>query len=199
MEKVQWKVEGMDCTTCALNIHKYLEKQGMKNVRVNFATGDVAFDTDNTVPEEKISGGIRDLGYEVVDASHHDHAHGHDHGHGSFPRTSLQRFLVCLPFTLVLMLHMIPGLHIHFLMNHWVQLALATPVYIIGMLFFGKSAWKSIRYGVPNMNVLITVGATAAFVYSLYGSLTGQPEQFLFYETAATIMTLVFLGNYRLL
>ena len=46
MEKVQWKVEGMDCTTCALNIHKYLEKQGMKNVKVNFATGDVIFDTD---------------------------------------------------------------------------------------------------------------------------------------------------------
>ena len=33
MEKVQWKVEGMDCNTCAINIHKYLEKQGMKNVK----------------------------------------------------------------------------------------------------------------------------------------------------------------------
>ena len=39
MEKVQWKVEGMDCNTCAINIHRYLEKQGMKNVKVNFATG----------------------------------------------------------------------------------------------------------------------------------------------------------------
>ena len=48
----------------------------------------------------------------------------------------------------------------------------------------------------PNMNVLIAIGATAAFVYSLYGTLTGQAEQFMFYETAATIITLVFLGNY---
>jgi Cu+-exporting ATPase len=40
------------------------------------------------------------------------------------------------------------------------------------------------------------VGATAAFVYSLYGTLTGQAEQYMFYETAATIITLVFFGNY---
>jgi P-type Cu+ transporter len=46
------------------------------------------------------------------------------------------------------------------------------------------------------MNVLIAVGATAAFIYSLYGTLTGQAEQYMFYETAATIITLVFLGNY---
>ena len=43
MKAIQWKVEGMDCSTCALNIHRYLEKQGMKEIRVNFATGDVQF------------------------------------------------------------------------------------------------------------------------------------------------------------
>jgi Cu+-exporting ATPase len=94
------------------------------------------------------------------------------------------------------MSHMIPGLHLHWLMNHWVQLALTLPVYVVGMGYFGRSAWKSLRNSMPNMNVLITIGATAAFIYSLYGSLTGQPEKYLFYETAATILTLVFLGNY---
>ena len=54
METVQWKVEGMDCNTCAINIHKYLEKQGMTNVKVNFATGDVIFDVTKEVAEEKI-------------------------------------------------------------------------------------------------------------------------------------------------
>jgi P-type Cu+ transporter len=96
----------------------------------------------------------------------------------------------------LLMLHMIPGIHIHWLMNHWVQFGLTIPVYFVGMSFFGKSAWKSIRNRMPNMNVLIAIGATAAFFYSLYGSVTGQAEQFMFYETAATIITLVFLGNY---
>ncbi|MEO7922738.1 MAG: cation-translocating P-type ATPase [Chitinophagaceae bacterium] len=197
MEKVQWKVEGMDCTTCAINIHKYLEKQGMKNVRVNFATGDVIFDTEGNVPEEKISKGISNLGYKVADPDAHAHGHDHDEkGSIKFLSTHIQRFWFCFPFTALLMLHMIPGLHIHWLMNHWVQLGLTIPVYIVGMSFFGKSAWKSLRNRMPNMNVLIAVGATAAFFYSLCGSLTGQPEQFLFYETAATIITLVFLGNY---
>jgi len=197
METVQWKVNGMDCNTCALNIHKYLEKEGMKNVKVNFATGDVIFDAGEQFSAEKISAGISGLGYKVQDANAapgHDHAHAH---HGtSFLSTHLQRFLVCLPFTLLLNLHMIPGLHLHWLMNHWVQLGLTIPVYIVGMLFFGPSAWKSLRNGMPNMNVLIAIGATAAFVYSLYGSLSGQAEQYMFYETAATIITLVFFGNY---
>jgi Cu+-exporting ATPase len=64
------------------------------------------------------------------------------------------------------------------------------------MSFFGKSAWISLRNKMPNMNVLIALGATAAFAYSLIGTLMGQGEQYLFYETAATIITLVFLGNY---
>jgi Cu+-exporting ATPase len=198
MEKIQWKVEGMDCNTCALNIHKYLEKQGMKNVKVNFATGDVIFDAQTDIEEEKISKGINDLGYTVVDQDHGAHSHIHDHeveGKG-FLSTHLQRFWFCLPFTALLMLHMIPGLHIHWLMNHWVQLGLTIPVFIVGMGFFGQSAWKSIRNGMRNMNVLIAIGATASFVYSLYGTLTGQAEQYLFYETTATIITLVFLGNY---
>lgn len=197
MEKVQWKVEGMDCTTCALNIHKYLEKQGMKNVKVNFATGDVIFDAETTFPEEKINKGITDLGYKVKDVNGHSYGHSHDEEISiKFLSTHLQRFWFCLPFTAILMLHMIPGLHIHWLMNHWVQLALTIPVYLVGMSVFGKSAWKSIRNRMLNMNVLIALGATAAFVYSLYGSLSGQPAQYMFYETAATIITLVFLGNY---
>ena len=56
----------MDCTTCAINIHRYLEKQGMKNVKVNFATGDVIFNADQEIAAEKLSKGIEDLGYHVV-------------------------------------------------------------------------------------------------------------------------------------
>lgn len=190
MEKVQWKVDGMDCTTCALNIHKYLEKKGMKNVKVNFATGDVSFDTNGEVPEEKLATGVNDLGYAV--ASHQTATLTRK----PFLTTHLQRFWFCFPFTAILVLHMLPGVEWHLLMNPWLQLGLTIPVYLVGMSFFGKSAWKSLRNRMPNMNVLIAVGATAAFVYSLYGTLTGQAAQYMFYETAATIITLVFLGNY---
>ncbi|MEO7394496.1 MAG: cation-translocating P-type ATPase, partial [Chitinophagaceae bacterium] len=196
MENIQWKVEGMDCNTCALNIHKYLQKQGMKNVKVNFATGDVLFDATENFATEKISTGISGLGYTVMNEKTVNNIEHQTSNIKPILSTHLQRFWFCLPFTALLMLHMIPGVHIHWLMNHWVQFALTIPVYIVGMSFFGKSAWKSIRNRMPNMNVLIAIGATAAFFYSLYGSLTGQAAQYMFYETAATIITLVFLGNY---
>jgi Cu+-exporting ATPase len=196
MEKIQWKVEGMDCSNCALTIHKYLEKQGGKNVKVNFATGDVSFDINGITTEEKLAKGIDDLGYKVKENAHSHHGHDHEEASTGFLKTQLQRFWVCLPFTLVLMLDMIPGVHIHWLMNPWVQLALTIPVYLVGISFFGKSAWKSLRNGIPNMNVLVAIGASAAFIYSLYGTLTGQSAQYMFYETTVTIITLVFLGNY---
>ena len=189
MEKIAWRVEGMDCNTCALHIHKFLEKKGMQGVQVNYATGNVSFDNPGSQSENTLVKGIQDLGYEVVE-------HRREKIRKPWFKSHLQRFWFCFPFTAVLMSHMIPGIHLHFLMNHWVQLAITLPVYIVGMGYFGRSAWKSIRNAMPNMNVLITIGATAAFVYSLYGSLTGQPEKYLFYETAATILTLVFLGNY---
>ena len=195
MEKIQWKVAGMDCSNCALTIHKYLEKQGGQNVKVNFGNGDVSFDIREPGTEKNMASGIKDLGYEIVGNGATDH-HGHDHAGKRFFATHLQRFWFCLPFTAIMMLNMIPGVQLHWLMNPWLQLALCLPVYITGMSFFGKSAFKSIRNGLPNMNVLIAIGATAAFVYSLYGTLTGQAENYMFYETSAAVITLVFLGNY---
>ncbi len=195
MESVQWKVDGMDCTNCALTIRRYLEKEGMKNVKVNFGTGDVAFDMNEADKEDELAKGLKGLGYPVK-ADDHSHGHHHDEGYTGFLHSHLQRFLFCLPFTAVLLLHMLPAVHIHWLMNPWVQLGLTIPVFIAGMSFFGKSAWKSLRNGIPNMNVLIAIGAAASFIYSLYGTLTNQAAQFMFYETTATIITLVFLGNY---
>lgn len=189
MENIQWKVEGMDCASCALTIHKYLEKQGMKNVKVNSVSGDVSFQMNGNAVAEKLVKGLDDLGYHVADREQVTIKKR------PFLSTHLQRFLFCLPFALLFVPHMF-GIHIHWLSLPWVQLALTLPVYIVGMSFFGKSAWKSLRNGLPNMNVLVALGATASFIYSLYGTLTGQAENFLFYETTVTILTLVFLGNY---
>jgi Cu+-exporting ATPase len=191
MEKIKWKVNGMSCTNCALTVHKYLEEQGLSNVKVNFMGGDVSFDLDNRNAVPAIQKGIEQLGYHVQNG-----AAGATPGPRKLFKNHLQRFWFCLVFTLPLMLHMIPGIHIHWLMNPWVQLALTLPVYITGMDFFGRSAVRSLTKGIPNMNVLIALGATAAFVYSLAGTLGPHPEQYLFYETTATIITLVFLGNW---
>ncbi len=190
MNTVKWKVEGMTCSHCALTISNYLQKEGLKNVRVNPIDGQVTFDIDGQpVQEEKISNGIESLGYKVLSTKE-----GASQEKRMNPQ--LRRVLFCLPFTLLLMLHMIPAFRWHWLMNPWMQLALCIPVYYTGMKFFGRSAIKSLRNGLPNMNVLIALGATAAFVYSLIGSLLQLGEGYLFYETTATILTLVFFGNY---
>jgi len=190
MNTVKWKVEGMTCSHCALTISNYLQKEGLKNVRVNPIDGQVTFDIDGQpVQEERISNGIESLGYKVLSTKE-----GASHEKQMNPQ--LRRVLFCLPFTLLLMLHMIPAFRWHWLMNPWVQLALCIPVYYTGMKFFGRSAIKSLKNGLPNMNVLIALGATAAFVYSLIGSLLQLGEGYLFYETTATIITLVFFGNY---
>ncbi|MFT3704010.1 MAG: cation-translocating P-type ATPase [Agriterribacter sp.] len=195
MENIRWKVDGMDCTNCALTVRRFLEKQGADQIKVNFVDGDVAFHINGNAKttSEKIQKGIEDLGYKVVGNL--------DAVTTNTPAKTinihLKYVLWCLPFTLVLLLHMVHGiLGWHWLMNPWVQLALCTPVYIIGMSYFGKSAVKSLRNGMPNMNVLVAVGATAAFVYSLTGTLMNLGEGYLFYETTATIITLVFFGNY---
>lgn len=193
MESVQWKVEGMTCANCALTIRKYLENQGNLNVKVNPIDGDVSFDiAANSSPTQLIKG-IQSLGYSVA-----------DDGTGATKKASkpwlhnhLRRFLFCLPFTAILMLHMLhKWIPMHWLMNPWIQLGLCLPVFIVGMDYFGRSAIKSLRNGIPNMNVLVALGATAAFVYSLLGALNGWGADYLFFETTATIITLVFLGNY---
>lgn len=191
MEKVNWKVEGMSCTNCALTIDKYLHAQGLDQVKVNFIGGDVSFEIEAGKPKQEIAKGIQGLGYHVITGDKSDQPRNK-----RIFKNHFQRFLFCFVFTAPLMLHMIPGLHIHFLMNPYVQIALTLPVFIVGMDFFGRSAIKSVLKGIPNMNVLIALGAVAAFGYSLYGTLIGEAEQYLFYETTATILTLVFLGNW---
>ena len=198
MEKVDWTVEGMTCTNCALSVTKYLQKEGMSEVKVNPIGGEVSFVSPEKTDAEKLKKGISNLGYSVkeeAEPGHEGHYHGPEvKGILSNPK---QRFFFCLPFTIVLMLHMLhPWFHMHWLMNPWIQIGLSLPVFIVGMIYFGKSAWQSLRNRMPNMDVLITIGAIASFVYSLAGVFLELGESYYFFETTASIITLVFFGNY---
>src|SRR4029078_2185466 len=99
MEKVEWKIDGMTCSNCALTISKYLNKQGLSDVKVNVIDGDVSFETHREISEEKIKKGIEGLGYRVING---EPSAANDQ---RFLKTPLQKFWFCLPFTLVLMLH----------------------------------------------------------------------------------------------
>ncbi len=191
MEKVDWKVEGMTCSNCALSVSKFLQKEGMQEVKVNPLDGAVSFIKKEKTEISKLKNGIGSLGFKVVDETTAINEKK------PFLSNNKQRFLFTLPFTLVLMLHMLHNwFPIHWLMDPWIQLSLCLPVFIIGMWFFGRSALKSILNGMPNMNVLIALGALASFAYSLTGAILHLGSEYLFFETTASIITLVFFGNY---
>ena len=189
MESVQWKVDGMSCTNCALSIHKYLQTKGISEPKVNFMEGEVQFVMPENIDKDMLIKGIQSLGYKV---------RGQEEAGAKkkWLDNNGERSLFSFLFTLPLLIHMLPGVHIHWMMNPYVQLGFTLPVFIIGMGYFGKSAWHSIRGGIPNMNVLVSIGALASFGYSLYGTLMELGVGFSYYETTATIITLVFFGNY---
>lgn len=185
-------VEGMTCANCSLGIKKQLEKQGMENVSVNFATGEASYTNTGNLSLDQIKNSINTLGYKVIDNV--EDLEENKEGLSSIEK----KFYFSLIFTIPLFLHMFFS-HDFFLNNVWVQLGLCIPVFLIGLFHFGKSAIGSLKTGVPNMDVLIVIGITSAFGYSLYGTMAylGLPEahNYLFYETASTITTLVLLGN----
>jgi len=182
---IELNVTGMHCNNCAISVHNLLEKKGLQNILVDFASEEVKFSTDDEAKVPEIIKGIEQLGYKVVDdpALHVP----------KFYEKVENKFIFCAIFTVPLFLHML--LPWHFLHMPMVQLILCIPVFLVGCLYFGKSAIGSIKNGVPNMDVLIFVGSTAAFIYSLVGTINHLGENYQFYETCATIITLVLLGN----
>lgn len=178
-------VQGMHCNNCAMSVHKLLEKKGLQNIWVDFASEEVKFSNSNPASLPGIIKDIEGLGYKVVDDPALEIT--------PFYEKLENKFIFCAILTAPLLLHMV--LPWHFLHHPIVQLFLCLPVFMVGCLHFGKSAINSIRGGVPNMDVLIFVGSTAAFVYSLIGTIENLGEHYQFYETCATIITLVLMGN----
>jgi P-type Cu+ transporter len=188
-KRIELLVEGMDCNNCALGITKQLGKMGMEEVNVNFATGEVVF---NVAKEEQINQAvdkINSMGYKV--------AANLTSGEKKSDKRSFtiaKKFWFCFGFTLPLLAAMF--IPFDFFHNPYFQLSLTIPVFAVGLWHFGRSGWMSLRAGVPNMDVLIILGSTAAFVYSFTGTIMHLGHNYMFYETTASIITLILLGNY---
>ena len=185
IKKIKIQVEGMSCTNCAAGIKKHLINKGLEDVNVNFSTGEASCNIDTLHNQNDIENIIQKLGYSIIK-----------------PNKEIKKriskveryFYSTLIFTLPLFSHMFfpEG---SFIQNPILQFFLCLPVYIIGVAYFGKSAWSSLKTGIPNMDVLIFIGSSAAFFYSIYGSFLLDSQDYLFFETTATIITLVLLGN----
>ena len=184
LQTVEMKVQGMHCTNCALGIEKQLTKMGIPGATADFTTSTVTLPLTQPESLPGIISQIEQLGYTVI----------RDGMGASAKRWSLEaKFYFCLFWTVPLLLHMF--LPFHLLHQHWFQLLACTPVFLVGFVHFGRSAVASVRTGVPNMDVLIIIGISAAFGYSLFGTLSSGGENYLFYETSATIITIVLFGN----
>ena len=187
-EKVTLNVEGMSCNNCAAGIKKHLEKNLINEVNVNFSLAEVTFSNNKNYTIQSVIKLIESIGYKVKKQNFEEK---------KFLKIEVL-FTISLIFTLPLLLHMFLD-HSSFLYNPFVQLLLCLPVYIIGISYFGKSAFNSLKIGIPNMDVLIFIGSSAAFFYSLFGwwyfYSTSEVGNYLFFETSATIITLVLLGN----
>ncbi len=178
-------ISGMTCANCAKGIEKHLTKKGIKEVKIDFANAEAHFLSKNIEINDVIKE-IESIGFQAKTEEIEE------------DNKEEKLFAFCLILTVPLFSHMFLNEN-HILHNTIIQFFLALPVYIIGCYYFGISAWNSLKSKVPNMDVLIIMGTTAAFFYSVTGSLlfwgTTDAHNFLFFETSATIITLVLLGN----
>ena len=178
-------ISGMTCSNCAKGIEKHLTKKGIKEVKVDFANAEAHFLSKNIEIDDVIKE-IESIGFQAKTEEIEED-------------NKLEKlFAFCLILTIPLFGHMFLNEN-NILHNPIIQFFLALPVYIVGCHYFGVSAWNSLKSKVPNMDVLIMMGTTAAFIYSVTGTLlfwdTPEAHNFLFFETTATIITLVLLGN----
>src|SRR2546429_572046 len=113
--KVTLHVEGMDCASCAQTITRVLQKEGHKDVNVNFATGEVVFEEVAAEKLEKAVRSINSLGYKVTDEIKPEQAHAniHHHDHSVTLRGIEKKFFWSAAFTIPLLMHMLPGLLVH--------------------------------------------------------------------------------------
>lgn len=205
-DKAEFNISGMTCAACATKIEKRITKMdGVSKAAVNFAleTLTVDYNGGQTSPNEMMAN-VKKMGYELIPKS--DGKEKLDHKQQEIKK-QYRKFIFSAILTLPLLWTMVAHFEFlsflylpEFLMNPWVQLALATPVqFIVGAAFY-KGAFNSLRNKSANMDVLVALGTSAAYFYSLYLSLewmaggsVGHPE--LYFEASAVIITLIVLGK----
>jgi len=212
-QRATFAVTGMTCATCALRIEKGLKNvAGVSQASVNLATERATVEYDPGVIEDgRFERLIRDLGYDAVIEASQDTDSGALSDSTDKEKELRQReirklrlsFIVSAILSFPLLVAMFAGMFrieaLMFLHNPVVQLALATPVqFVIGYRFY-KHAFKSIRSGSPSMDVLVALGTSAAYLYSIYNgffrSLPAGQNPALYFEASAIIITLVLLGK----
>ena len=193
-------ISGMTCAACAARIEKVLGRLPGVEAAVNLATekAQVRYAPDSA-DAEKIIAAITRAGFGATPASRVSEAdekrRKREHYHGELRQFWIAALLT-LPFLaqMLLMFGASGGGHEE-LLPRWLQIVLATPVeFWIGRRFF-VGARNALRGGSANMDVLVALGTGIAYLYSAVVTLAGMQHQHVYFEAAATIITLVLLGK----
>jgi P-type Cu+ transporter len=212
MQDLNLKLRGMSCASCAHNIERaILNVPGVVECNVNFSTdrATVSYDPKQT-NINIITKAVVDIGYEAqiipTDLSLEDDLVNRQQQQEE--RNLQRRVLVGAILSTLLVIGSLSHFNLQLpswlagLENPWVQLALAAPVQFWVGREFQQSAWKAFRHRTADMNTLIALGTSIAFLYSLW--VTIDPSSFttqglsaeVYYEATAMIITLTLLGRW---
>lgn len=204
-------IQGMTCTACAKAIEKISKKtNGVIDANVNFASEKLYLKYDeNVVSKEEIINAIKKAGYMATEKedSVDLNTKKKDKEIEIMWRNFLYSAIFAIPLLIISMGHMI-GMHLPKIIDPMlnplnfalIQFILVLPCIYNGRKFY-KMGLKTLFKGSPNMDSLITIGSGAAIIYGLFATFkiaTGHTEYTmdLYFESAATIITLISLGKY---
>jgi Cu+-exporting ATPase len=199
--RFEFSVTGMSCAGCAANIERALRKvAGVRKAVVNLATGraTVLFDA-SAVGRRELAKAVRDAGYGVA-ATTEEAGAGAARDYRSLRTSVLWGGALALIIFLGSMRHWFPWMPA-FLQDFFVLWALATPVqFVLGLRFY-RAAWSALRHGTANMNTLVAVGTSAAYLFSAAATVfpaffrKAVVEPQVYFDTSAVIIVLILLGR----
>ena len=189
-------ISGMTCASCAGRVERALSKvAGVNSVSVNLANERAHLELNGQVDQQILVDAVRRAGYEAevrpVEPSAEVQRQRLDH-----ERLALVlAILLALPLVLPMLLQ---PLGVHWMLPAWVQFALATPVQFIFGARFYVAAFKAVRAGAGNMDLLVALGTSAGYGLSLYEWASARPGSLphLYFEASAVVIALVLLGKY---
>ena len=182
MNVIELDLEGMTCAACAARIEKNLNKLPGVEASVNLATEKAVIRYPEAISVEGLIERVRDTGYDARVARQ-----GELRDHSAEHRSARNDFLVAALLTAPLLLHgLLPGS---------LQWLFATPVQFWSGRRFYRGAWKALRGGTANMDVLVALGTSVAYFFSS-AVLFFNLNEHLYFEAGAVVIALVLLGKY---
>jgi len=195
---VELAIEGMTCASCVSRIEGALNKvEGVSGVSVNLAT-ERATVTYGVAALADLVRAVQKAGYEgSVIENAESFGKADDEKAAQRLRRDLLNLSVAVALTTPLWAQMVWNfVGIEWMLPGWTQLVLATAVQFGAGARFYAPAWKSLRAGSGNMDLLVVLGTTSAWGLSAWRVLASAPDGHLYFEASATVITLILLGRF---